>query len=366
MPSTLRACRCRIVSISDGKINGANDMLFNVKQLRYRCEQSIADIIRDASALGDTARVDTPDGPLVWVRRGAPVLGCVHLDFVDVAHKWGYDKKRQRVYTPRLDDRAGVFILLDVLPSLGIHLDLLLTDSEECGRSTAKRFVGWCDSAGGPGRPAGYNWLAQFDRRGKDAVCYDYRYSDAWTAALKGAGFDLGIGSFSDIAALYDLGLCGVNIGVGYHGEHTTHCYGDLGEMVLNLNNFRRFYASSSGVRFPFEASMRPVYTAPAWRGWHEGDEYGYPVRPPVRYWPSRAERRAATAAAAKDDEICQNCGDRTHWRDMGDVFCKECEWYLKLAGDDEESPADEAAQWAEYQKEIDKRELDYGDGFFD
>jgi hypothetical protein len=334
-------------------------MRFNVKQLRHRCEQSIDDIIRDASALGDTLRLDTPDGPLVWVRRGAPVLGCVHLDYVDVAHKWGFDRKRLRVYTPRLDDRAGVYILLDVLPTLGIELDLLLTDSEECGRSTAKRFLGWCDSVGGPGRPE-YNWLAQFDRRGKDAVCYDYRHSEAWTTALKGAGFDVGVGSFSDIAALYDLGRCGVNVGVGYHGEHTTHCYGDLAEMAHNLDVFQRFYKSSKDVVFPFDASMRPVYTPTVWRGWHDGDDYGYPVAPRVRYWPSGGASK--TSGLSDAIEVCQNCGDRVHWSKMGERYCSECEWYLKLLEDDEASRAD----WAECQREIEKKDNGYGDGFFD
>lgn len=346
-------------------------MIFDVKRLRLRCEQSTEEIIYDASALGEALRVDTPDGPLVWVRRGAPVLGCVHLDWVNVPHKWGYDKKRGRVYTPRLDDRAGVFILLDVLPKMGIHLDLLLTDSEETGRSTAKRFLGWCDSVGGPGRPTGYNWLAQFDRRGKDAVCYDYRHSSEWVDALKSAGFDVGWGSFSDIAALYDLGRCGVNIGVGYHGEHTSHCYGDLAEMAHNLDIFRRFYEAMKGRVFQFDASMRPVYTGYS-GGWHGADDFdgiGYRVTPRVRYYPSaRSSGRGNTSQPATAGcEVCANCGDQVHWRDMGGKFCKECEWFAALA-DGESSPADDAAaaQWAEYQKELDKRSVDYGDGFFD
>lgn len=324
-------------------------MNFDVKRLRLRCEQSIEDIIGDASKLGDTLRIDTPDGPLVWVRRGAPVLGCVHLDWVDVPHRWGYDRKRGRVYTPRLDDRAGVFILLDVLPAMGIHLDLLLTDNEETGRSTAKRFISWCDSVGGPGRPTSYNWLAQFDRRGKDAVCYDYRHSSEWVDALKLAGFEVGWGSFSDIAALYDLGRCGVNVGVGYHHEHSTRCYGDLAEMAHNLDIFHRFYETMKDRAFPFSAGMRPTYDGWSGGGWHGADDYdgiGYRVAPRVRYYRS-ARSSNHSQPSADGCEVCANCGDYVHWRDIGGKFCRECEWFLTL-------------------RELDKRSNGHDDGFFD
>ena len=329
-------------------------MNFNIGKLRLRCEQSKDDIIGAASALGDTVRLDTADGPLVWVRRGSPVLACVHLDYVDVSHRWGYDRKRGRVYTPRLDDRAGVFVLLDVLPGLGILPDLLLTDSEEIGRSTAKRYCGWAGKEGGPAS-VDYNWLAQFDRRGDDAVTYNYSRSDEWEAALKGGGFKLGHGSFSDIAALYDLGRCGVNIGVGYHGEHSTSCYGDLDELERNLVAFRKFWGDNLGRKFEFTEEMRNKYAGGGYTYWKQSyDDYGGGSQVGFEFGGGgRAVRPVVDSSFnAYTDEYCRNCGAAVHWLDMGDQFCQECEWLLSLSRADDEDEATrlaEAAEWAEY-----------------
>ena len=353
-------------------------MRFDVKRLRLRCEQSIEEIIRDASALGEVSRLDSEDGPLVWVKRGAPVLGCVHLDFVPVAHKWGYDRRRERVYTARLDDRMGVFILLDVLPAMGINLDLLLSDSEEIGRTTAKRYCDWLTSAGGPAAVP-YNWLAQFDRRGDDVVTYNYDRSDEWDKALKAGGFKRGHGSFSDIAALYDLGACGVNIGVGYHGEHTVGCYGDLGETAKNLALFRQFYSVNHAKAFAYTEAMRDKYKSAGYTYW-QGSFYGgresaagyvTPSRSVVRYYGETSRR--ASGPIADCDEVCSHCGGSVHWLDMGDDFCKECEWLLALTRDvgdgyddlraellaieddrKRKAAADEAAMWSEYMGRID------------
>ena len=83
---------------------------------------------------------------------------------------------------------------------------MLLTTGEECGNSTAE----WFDAAEGR-----YHWLVEFDRRGTEAVTYGLESSD-WLNALQDAGYQVGSGSYSDIASLAHLGVCGVNIGVGY------------------------------------------------------------------------------------------------------------------------------------------------------
>lgn len=63
-----------------------------------------------------------------------------------------------------LDDRLGAYVILEMLPRLGVTTDWLLTTDEEMGESTAAEF-----SSEKP-----YHWTFQFDRGGTDVVMYDY------------------------------------------------------------------------------------------------------------------------------------------------------------------------------------------------
>lgn len=325
-------------------------------KLRRRCEQKIPDIIAEVGG----RVLQTTDGPLVWVQRGAPVLAVVHMDFVPVVHKWGFDEKRGRVWSPRLDDRMGLFVLLDVLPALGVHVDLLLTDSEEVGRSTARYFTDELKNCGLlDAHP--YNWCVQFDRRGDDVVLYDYEASTAWEAALSGHGFKIGCGSFSDISSLTDLGVCAVNIGCGYHHEHSTRCYGEISELARNVALFESFYRDNSGKRFDYTETMRDDYYSRSYgsygRGydvvsWRRGDDIGYPAghladddatERSLRHWreveggwentstgeffrtPDRLSGDAPRDVVT--DEYCVVCGEGRRWWDIDSVtgVCDDC-----------------------------------------
>jgi hypothetical protein len=137
-------------------------------------------------------RVKTPRGPYYFRDNGASVLGVAHLDTVLNAKPM---REGKYVIAPQLDDRLGVWILLDLLPSLGVNLDILLTTGEESGNTTAYYF----DSI----RP--YNWIVEFDRAGSDVVMYQYD-CDEYADLLGSYGFRVGFGSFSDICAMDHLG----------------------------------------------------------------------------------------------------------------------------------------------------------------
>ena len=123
-------------------------------------------------------------------------------------------------------------MLLDLLPSLGITgYDVLLCDSEEIGCSTAQ-FLPQTDQ---------YNWLFEFDRAGTDVVTYQYG-GDEWDDTLASYGFDVAHGAFSDISYLEHLGRKAVNVGVGYHRQHTKKCHADLRFTVANAMRFAEFY----------------------------------------------------------------------------------------------------------------------------
>jgi len=254
---------------------GIKTLIPMLGMLRYRCEQTIEQIIEDVECMGETTVLNTDDGPLVHCQRGSKILGVAHMDYVSVPHKWKYLKRTQQVFTPRLDDRLGVFVLLDLLPALGVDVDFLLTDSEECGCSTASSFKKPDD--------VDYNWMVQFDRRGDDLVMYDYEEDDTWDAAVRKGNFKVGMGTFSDISNLTGVGICAMNVGVGYHHEHSTSCYGDLYELVGNIRKFLAFFEANKSTKYTFTPKPR---TYSYYRGGgYTGYGYGYSKGNARGYW---------------------------------------------------------------------------------
>ena len=197
--------------------------MIDVSRLKHLCELPVEDF----ASIGEV--VGTPGGNYIFSDHGERVLGVAHLDTVLPATHFAHDG--DRVICPTLDDRLGVYLLLDVLPLLGVKFDLLLTDGEERGCSTARWFV----------PPRGYNWMFSFDRAGTDVVLYQYD-TPANRRLLQRAGFQVGVGSYSDIADLDFLGCAGFNFGTGYHRQHKPDCYANLGETREMVSRFVRFW----------------------------------------------------------------------------------------------------------------------------
>jgi len=196
----------------------------------------------------------TPEGNYVFSDRGERVLGVAHLDTVLPCTHFARDG--DRVYCPALDDRLGVYLLSDLLPLLGVKFDLLLTDGEERGCSTARWFV----------PPRRYNWMFSFDRADTDVVMYQYD-SPANRRLLQRAGFRVGNGSYSDIADLWFLGCAGFNVGCGYHCQHRTDCHADLDETQEMVGRFVRFWQRCRNTALPHRAGER---ASPRPRSWGE------------------------------------------------------------------------------------------------
>src|SRR5687767_14937641 len=114
------------------------------------------DPIEAFASLGES--YTTKDGPLTYIDRGGSVLAVAHLDWV--MRRKPMLSKQGIIQCPQLDDRLGVWVILDVLPAIGVQVDVLLTDSEEVGASTAGYFIPKKD----------YNWVFSFDRAGMDVV----------------------------------------------------------------------------------------------------------------------------------------------------------------------------------------------------
>jgi hypothetical protein len=183
--------------------------------------------------LGDT--LWTPNGPLIHIDNGAKVLAVGHLDYV---YKSQPIMSGNSVICPQLDDRLGVWTILDFLPSIGVKCDVLLTDSEESGMSTAEYFVAEKD----------YNWVFEFDRCGTDVVMYQFGTQDL-DDLLTSMGWKVGTGSLSDISSMDHLGVSCFNFGVGYHMQHTYKCHADVKVTVAQARRFAKFYHKYKNTR---------------------------------------------------------------------------------------------------------------------
>jgi hypothetical protein len=182
-----------------------------------------------------------------FIDNGADVLAVAHLDTVQPpAH---FERlvlpHRNLVFSPTLDDRLGVYVILDLLPGLiGNRYDILLTTDEERGDSSAKYFM----------PPRSYNWMFEFDRRGDDVALYQYGHSEA--AGMLRGKYNLPVsrGSYTDICELGHLGCFGMNVGVGYEDAHSLDAYSDMGVLKRMVSKFVRFFKENRSTYFPFTA----------------------------------------------------------------------------------------------------------------
>ena len=183
----------------------------------------------------------SPNGVLVHQDNGSNVLGVAHLDYV-LHSKPKINRSTGYVSCPQLDDRLGAWVLLDLLPAMGIKIDVLLTDNEELGNSTAEFYE--------PTKE--YNWLVEFDRAGLGAVLYNYECAKS-VKILEDCGYPVENGSFSDICKMYHMGITGFNLGVGYHGQHSLGCFADLTETLESVDRFVKLYTKYSDTRIEYD-----------------------------------------------------------------------------------------------------------------
>lgn len=232
--------------------------------------------------------------------RKAKILAVAHCDWVKglpVHFSKAVLTDETLIFSPQLDDRLGVYTVLDLLPSMGVKADVLLTDDEEIGRSTAKIFD----------TDKKYNWIVEFDRRGTGAVMYQYDFPCR-------EYFRVDHGSFSDICCLDRLGVQGINIGVAYHDEHTSRCYMVLEDYANQMVRFNAMYKALRNARLPYE---KPAYKKHASFGLYS--------------WPEASDTPAAEAGEKDDEniEVCTECGQwgyvQTGQEIYGAFVCEDC-----------------------------------------
>jgi hypothetical protein len=205
----------------------------------------------------DTVQVEThkwahaygpPEDYYHFRDNGARVLAVAHLDTVTSGKgripRFSDTESGPAVVSGALDDRLGAYVILNLLPKLGVNCDWLLTVGEESGQSTAEHFKPEKD----------YDWAIEFDRSGTDVVMYQYE-DRASVEAVEASGAPVGIGSFSDIAYLEHLGVKAFNWGVGYRGDyHSPSGYAYLRDTFGMVAKYLRFHAQNADVAMPHES----------------------------------------------------------------------------------------------------------------
>jgi hypothetical protein len=212
--------------------------MLNFKKLQHRISQDKENILKGRK--------------YHFIDNGSNVLAVVHADVAPSIYNIRRSYRRTDddfVLSPSLDDRLGLTIILDELPKLGINVDVLITDDEEIGRSTAQLF----------NPTKSYNWMFQFDRRGHDVVMYNYETTEN-VRLLERFGFEVGVGSFSDICYLDFLGIVGFNFGTGYYLEHTKNSYADLQLTSEMVEKFARFYHNMKDIKLSHEPYYDVVF----------------------------------------------------------------------------------------------------------
>ena len=207
------------------------------------------------------------------------VLAVAHMDVAQgvstsASFRVVKDDSTSVILHPTLDDRLGVFTILYLLPQYNIATDILLTTDEESCMSTARDFAEVCNKD--------YNWIVELDRAGEDVVLYEYRDDVALVSDLESVGFKLGVGSYSDICEMDELGVSAFNMGIGYHFQHTSQCCAVLPQLARQLAKLKVFYDKFKDKAYEHEYVPRGIYYPSArdfsddtrlYEGWGDDDE---------------------------------------------------------------------------------------------
>lgn len=189
-----------------------------------------------------------------FLDQGSNILAVAHLDTVQQDLSWacGSISGKRAIVCSKLDNRLGAYTILHQLPKMGVNVDILLTEDEEVCQSTASFFT----------TEKKYNWIVSFDRAGTDFVSYSYY----WDIPIKWFGKE-GIGSYSDIADLQDLGCKGINVGNGTHSPHSETAYVIEQEYFSQLKKFIEMYNKIKDAHFPHEKIEYSRYKKGSWGG---------------------------------------------------------------------------------------------------
>lgn len=155
------------------------------------------------------------------------------------------------------DDRAGVFAIFEVMRRLEGQRQpcVLFTNYEECGGLGIAKAIR--DKILDPISGKIHLWV-ELDRQGTgEAVTYRGDLAKPCRDYLKQWGWQLGHGSYTDICDIIEeTGTSGVNLSVGYTGQHSTSEYLCLDSLNLTINRVVSMCHNPPTERFEHEPEV--------------------------------------------------------------------------------------------------------------
>lgn len=181
-----------------------------------------------------------------------PIALVAHMDTVfyqQMTHMY-YDPRKSILWSPEglgADDRAGIFIILQIIQS-GLRPSIILTTDEEKGGIGAQKLAKTVCPI------PSLRYMIQLDRHGaNDCVFYDCA-NDDFIDYIESFGFSEAIGSFSDISFLMPAWkICGVNLSVGYNDEHSVSETLNVNLMYRTLNIVKKMLAEDTIPHFEYK-----------------------------------------------------------------------------------------------------------------
>lgn len=155
-----------------------------------------------------------------------PVVLIAHLDtvFKDEARlniEIYYDKEQGVMWSPNglgADDRAGVYMILQILKTTKLRPHVLFTFNEEISASGAYLAANVKETI----FKNNVSYIIELDRKGyQEAVYYDCK-NTKFEEYINSFGFHTEQGLFTDISIICpQWNIAGVNLSVGYYLEHS-------------------------------------------------------------------------------------------------------------------------------------------------
>lgn len=305
-----------------------------------------------------------------------PIALVAHMDtvFSIPAKEVYYDTKKNVMWSPQglgADDRAGIFSILQLVMK-GHRPHIILTTDEEKGGLGASKLAGIKNPFGKE-----LKYIIQLDRRGtNDCVFYDCENPE-FTKYVEKFGFVESWGSFSDISYICPAWkVAGVNLSVGYIGEHSTNEILRVGAMLDTINKVENMLTEKeipffkyipTQYQYPglslygkgYDKVLNKAYFGDQYKYDYDYDDYDYGCCPknnknfnvspreedeircmrcgeyflPEEVFPiddvdGEVKWICCDCVADKDIEWCTNCGKPYVLENMADprMLCRECE----------------------------------------
>lgn len=236
------------------------------------------------------------------------VMLTAHYDTVSKAEEGRllmYDKDQEMIWGMNglgADDRAGIYAITEVTSVIKPKY-ILLCDFEESGGIGSKDFISDVKEI------IDLNYIIALDRRGEDNyVSYSDENKDLHKF-VESFGIKEEMGSFSDLSTLMPhLKIAGVNMGVGYHNEHSDN-------EVLDVISLNDTIERVKHILLDERTNIKYVYTPKKyeygnWSNWRYeyGDDYGYGSRESQASYLYECPFHAIAVKDVDAKGFCQNC----------------------------------------------------------